>query len=343
MGAMAARFFVGLLFPVCLLSAFGADDCAFWVWHRRDPLHAEERQLLADMGASLLWHVGELHLGDGRSPAHWLWREDLPEEGAIPVVRLSLQGGGEPFDQPELVKSLAGLADRRGRLQIDCDCPDRLLPRYTQFLKQLRKLVPHLSATALAGWSHNAVFRALQENVEQLDVMFYDLFPDAPLGSENPSPIPLLDDRVFARQLESWGECKIPWRAGLPNFSRITVFDSSGHSLGNIRNWTWCDVVFEPRLKFLYVAGPGLILMKAQSDLVVAKTPIKSGSYVAIRQVDGEMLCRALVEVKKCNARGPAFFRLPDSTDPSGWSLEQLRQWFNGSKEGARLRLKKVR
>lgn len=297
------------------------------------------------MRASLLWHVGELDLAD-TSPAdahhpqaRWRWRDALPEPGALPVIRLNLSGA-EPFKQAGLVENLSTLADAQGRLQIDCDCPDRLLHEYARFLGDLRKRVPHLSATALAGWSGHTAFRELQESVEGLDVMFYDLTPDVPrISPENP-PYPLLDAQVFARQLASWQGCKVPWRAGLPNFSRVTVFDATGRSLGQIRNWTWDEVIFQPRLKFVSTPAPGLVLLKASGDLVMAETPIKAGAFVAARWVDRETLARVMDMVKKSNSAGLVFFRLPDSSDPSGWSVSQLREIKEGRVEGAKFRLR---
>jgi len=334
------RFYVAVCW-LLVSSAVGADVCSFWVWHRCDPLRTEERKALTEMGGSLLWHVGELDLASGASPARWRWRDALPEAGAVPVVRLNLSGA-EPFKEAGLVESLAGLADAPGRLQIDCDCPDRLLHEYARFLGDLRKRVPHLSATALAGWSGHAAFRALQESVERLDVMFYDLAPDAPhIGPKNP-PNPLLDERVFGGQLAAWQGCKVPWRAGLPNFSRVTVFDATGCFLGQIRNWTWDEVIFQPRLKFICAPAPGLLLLQASGDLVMAETPIKTGTFVVVRWVDRDVLVRALAVVKKGASSGLVFFRLPDSSDPSGWSLSQLRELMEGRGETAKLRLRKV-
>jgi len=328
---------VALSLWILTTSAFGAENCSFWVWNRRDPLREAERVALQGMPAELLWHVGELDLGVA---PRWRWRDALPEPGAIPVVRLNLNGS-DPFKQVGSVENLSGLADAKGRLQIDCDCPDRLLNKYARFLGELRKRVPHLSASALARWSGHAAFHALQESVEELDVMFYDLSPDAPhIGPDNP-PKPLLAEGVFAAQLASWQGCKVPWRAGLPNFSRVTVFDATGRSLGQIRNWTWDEVIFQPRLKFVSAPSPGVVLMKAAGDFVMAETPIKAGAFVSIRWVDRDALSRSLAMVKKSTSAGPVFFRLPDSSDPSGWSISQISGMMQGQVEDARGDLRK--
>ncbi len=233
------------------------------------------------------------------------------------------------------------MANPDGHLQMDCDCPDRLLESYARFLGELRKRVPHLSATALAGWSGHAAFSSLQRSVEELAVMFYDLKPDAPRISPDCPPAPLLDSRELAAELKAWSTSKVPWWAGLPNFSRVSVYSADGRPRGQIRNWSWDEIVFQPRLKIVSSPAAGVVLMKATEDLVLAETPIESGSFVALRQVDAENLRVALEAVRHSPAKGSIFFRLPDSTDPSGWSVSQLKEWMKGDASSANLKLRR--
>ncbi len=321
-----------------LPSAARAGEFAFWVWHRNAPLSPMEYSVLEKASTSLFWHVGELDAGDAK--LNWRFRNKLPQAGAIPVIRLNLNGT-DPFKCPALTDNLVAMADPDGRLQIDCDCPDRLLKYYARFLGELRKRVPHLSATALAGWSRSEAFPHLQDSVEELAVMFYDLQPDALQSGPESPPAALLVPRKLAAELESWSSCKTPWRAGLPNFTRVTVFDTSGRSRGQIRNWSWDEIVFQPRLKFISSPESGLVLLRATGNVVLAATPVESGSLIAIRWVDAQRLRDALDAVKRSSAKGPIFFRLPDSTDPSGWSASQLVEWMNGEVLTPKLRLRK--
>ena len=304
------------------MAAFAAEPPGFWVWHRRDALRVDERAAVQAAHATLYWHVGELALSG--STARWRWREAAPAEaGAIPVLRLDLIGL-QPLRQPGLAESLAKLADAAGRLQVDCDCPDRLLSEYAVFFCELRRRVPHLSATALAGWSGKPGFAELQTAVESLAVMFYDLEPDpARIGPEAP-PLPLLAPRAFAKRLASWAACKTRWQAGLPNFSRISVYNPDGRCLGHVRNWTWDEVTFQPRLKFDAAPAPGVVLLRATANLVIAETPVKAGARVAVRCVDRQALASALDLIQGSRASGVVWFRLPDSSDASGASVIQL-------------------
>lgn len=324
-----------LLLVIAAAEAKGASSTAFWVWHRRDSLTSEERTAVSASDAKLFWHVGELALSG--STAQWRWREAMPPEvDAVPVVRIDLTGAA-PFSQAALANTLVAMADKDGRLQIDCDCPDRLLGDYASFLVELRRRVPHLSATALAGWSEKPAFEDLQKAVESLAVMFYDLQPDPGQVNASSPPVALLDPTAFARRLARWDACRIPWLAGLPNFSRVTLYDSSGHFLGHVRNWRWDELVFQPRLKFETAPSPVTIMLRAAADCMLADVPVKSGALVAVRWAECESLAQGLDLVRKSHASGVAWFRFPDSSDASGWSVAQLRELR--SKPSLRLRV----
>ena len=317
--------------PVCA----SAEERAFWVWHRRDALSEAERTAITASRAVLFWHVGELVVSG--TAASWRWRDAAPPEStAVPVVRLELAGKA-PLDQPGLVELLVPLADAAGRLQVDCDCPDRLLAEYAAFLKRLRAKVPHLSATALAGWAARPEFAALAKSVERLAVMFYDLRPDPPRLQTGRSitkladgsvpgamPLPILERESFRRELASWNACRTPWLAGLPNFFRITVYDAAGRCLGHIRNWNWDEVIFQRALRYEAILAPGLLMLSATADCVIAETPVRAGQWLAVRWPDRVELTGALDAVARSNATGVAWFRFPDSSDASGWSVAQL-------------------
>ena len=302
--------------------AHAASPPGFWVWHRRDALRSEEREAVKRAGATLFWHVGELAVSN--AGARWRWREDAPPEaGAIPVVRIDLSGTN-PLNRPEVADEVVQLANRAGQLQIDCDCPDRLLDSYATFLADLHRRVPHLSVTALAGWSRRPAFPALQAAVEWIAVMFYDLQPDPVRIGPGAPPLPLVDPATFARQLAAWDACRIPWRAGLPNFSRVSVYNPAGGCLGHIRNWSWDELTFQPRLKFESAPAPGVVTLRVAGDFVLGESTVKSGRCIALRWPELNALASAVDAVGRSRATGFVWFRLPDSSDASGWSVAQL-------------------
>lgn len=297
-------------------------DTAFWVWHRTTPLSDSEfSELRAMKVRELFWHVGELENPDGAW--HWKILTNLPpsppEIKVVPVVRLG-STVREPFDENGTRSLLAQLARFPGaELQLDMDCPDRLLAEYAQVLNQIHERVPRLSATALAGWSERPEFAALQASVSELLPMFYDLVQDT-AGAE---PLPLLDAKKVGAALHTWGACKIPWRAGLPNFARVTSYDRSGISRGHLRNFLWSDLCFDRALATLS-SSLGVTRFHVDAETRIASAVLAKDTLLTARWPDRAALATAVSDAHMARAEGVIFFRLPDETEASGWSLRQL-------------------
>ena len=274
----------------------------------------------------LFWHVGELETRAG----HWHWRRRpiaLPKCAVhlVPVLRLD-PTMREPFRAEALEELLALLkteiaTQHWNELQIDCDTPDRLLDSYAAALGQIHRLVPRLSVTALAGWSRDQSWPALQQAVAEIFPMFYDLKPDP-----NGQPLPLLSQSETDAQLHEWSACRIPWRAGLPNFARLTVYDQAGKSRGHIRDWQPNDLSFNRALADGETTGSGTVLLRPKEAINLNGTPIAAGETLAARWPDRAVLAHAIRQSETAKARGIVYFRLPDGSAGGGWSLAQLQQ-----------------
>jgi len=309
-------------------SSASAFETAFWAWQRSEPLSDSERTELSAQGVhAIYWQIGELeNVGET-----WRWkaRFALPQSrGAelnfVPVVRLESREKS-PFSKTSiesLLGALSAVAKNAGELQLDYDAPDRLVEEYAAALKKIHTLVPKLTITALPGWSRSPVLRILESSVDELLPMLYDFEPDPTV--EGAAPRPLLDPEKLERLLAEWNECRIAWRAGLPSFARVTLFDLSGKSRGHIREWNWDDLCFNSSLATLRPAALGLTVLKATAAARVTNTPVKADQLLVVRWPDRAGLLRVLDRVKRTRARGVVFFRLSDSTAPSGWSLRQL-------------------
>lgn len=309
-----------------------AADLDFWVWHRAQPLKEEERAPLKSLGVkTLYWHVGEMEIRSGQ----WRWKAPPKEiqglaEGirVVPVVRLNCEER-QPFPAASLAhlqEELAPVAGKGGSLQLDFDCPDRLLPDYATALREIRQAVPHLSITALAGWPRTAGFAAITGAVEEIAPMFYDLQADPTGVTVEAPPPPLLDPAQFEAVLQPWKACPIPWRAGLPAFARLTVFDRTGHSRGQIPNWDWDDLCFHKSLHTLAPTRLGVTLLRPDADVRVASTPVLKDEIVASRFTDRAALAQAISLARAAGSAGIILFRLPDGTAPAGCSLGDLAE-----------------
>ena len=337
------RGWFGVRIPIALAlgaalfcSSANAFETAFWVWQRSEPLSdAERAELFAQGVRTIYWQAGELeNLG-----ATWRWKARFPlpptssaELRCVPVVRLESRERSPftPASLEALVSALSIVTKGADELQIDYDAPDRLVEEYAAALKKIHALVPKLGITALPGWSRTAVLRVLEGSVDELLPMLYDFEPDPVV--EGAAPLPLLDPEKLERSLAAWSQCQIAWRAGLPSFARVTLFDPSGKSRGHIRDWSWDDLCFNKSLATRRPIALGVTLFKARAATRVTNTPVKVDQLLAVRWPDRAGLRRVVDQVKKTNARGLVFFRLPDSTAPSGWSLRQLGHLDAGPK-----------
>ncbi len=345
--------------------ATAGQERSFWVWNRAESLTPAERDALQAAGVGrLYWQVGELELHG--SDLALRCTALLPPVGAagpapevIPVVRVSTSiRSPEQFSGEALGRALqpvAGAAPGH-ELQLDFDCPDRLLPVYAERLRTARAVagIGRLTITALAGWANAAASEALWPAVDAVFPMLYDVetdpAPAAEAGSDRPGapsacqPRPLLDLGVLDAELRSWQRCPIPWFAGLPVFSRITLYEPSGRSRGHPRRWDWEDLVFNPALLLDRTPANGTTVLRATRPTTVADSPVPTGGYVAVRAAELTALRGSIGAAAAAGARGVVFFRLPEPSGPEpvtdgGWSLAQLLALLKPPPEDAAPRL----
>jgi hypothetical protein len=320
-----------------------AHDVRYWVWQRDDPLDERELiELAAQRVDTVYWQVGELE----NVGTTWRWkaRFSLPTSDAVrirlvPVVRL-VSRERQPFSDPStaaLVASLSAATAKRDELQLDYDAPDRLLADYAAALKRIHDLVPRLTIAALPHWSRVDHLRLLEPNVDELLPMLYDFEAEPTL--KNQSPLPLMSPAKISKLIETWRACRKPWRAGLPVFARISVYDVNQKLRGQIRNWNWDELCFNRSFQLANDGQFGATILRAKATTSVANTAINPGEDVVVREVDRGALRAAVSETLRAGARGVVFFRLPDSTASSGWSLHQL----GNLEAGPRLILQKRR
>jgi hypothetical protein len=313
-----------LLLRVGCAVAFGFDP-EYWAWQRNEPPSAAEMQELEAQGVRAIhWQIGELV----QNGAAWRWsaRFDRPANTAalrfVPVVRLESQERS-PFTaqaNESLFSALASATKGADELQIDYDAPDRLLRDYAATVKELHKLVPRVTITALPHWARSSAAREFRGAADELLVMLYDFEPDPKGGA----PLPLIVPEEIDRYLAEWNEVQIPWRVGLPIFARMTVFDADGKSRGHVRTWNWDDVCFSSALAIATPTHLGVTTFRAKRDTRVDNAAVRAGQLVTARLPDRAALSRAESAARKTSARGVVFFRFPDSTDLSGWSLRQV-------------------
>jgi hypothetical protein len=242
----------------------------------------------------------------------------------VPVVRL-VSKEHQPFSDGSitaLLASLSSVSANYDELQLDYDAPDRLLADYAVVLKRIHGLVSRLTIAALPHWSRADYLKLLESNVDELLPMLYDFEAEPVL--KNQSPLPLISPEKISKLIESWHPCRKPWRAGLPVFARLSVYDADRKLRGQIRNWNWDELCFNPSFQMVDGGQFGASILCATKSTSIANTTIHQGDEVIVREVDRTGLRGAISSALRAGAQGIVFFRLPDSTASSGWSLHQL-------------------
>ena len=245
----------------------------------------------------------------------------------VPVIRLSsfVENPFNPTAVQSLQKRVSEVAT--DEVQFDMDCPARLLGEYAHALKLIHGQVKRLSSTALVSWIHSPFFEQFESSVDELVPMFYDTEIDPPVDAKS-MPLPLVESPKLKAQLAAWSACAIPWKAGLPNFSRITEYSrKDGLSRGHVRDWSWDQICFNPKLVPVTNTQNGTTLLRATDRTLIGNSPVQAGDLVGLRWPDRDALASAVQEVERTKAVGIVYFRLPDSSAPSGWSLKQLQRF----------------
>ncbi|MDB6076988.1 MAG: hypothetical protein JWO82_735 [Akkermansiaceae bacterium] len=288
----------------------------FWIWHRSSPLSVRETAALAALGRPRLYRqIVEFGWRDGQWRARPL-SERAPElpAGTLPVVRLD--PGAETLERPDTAGMLAkwlrfyfpqGHPDA---LQLDYDCPVRLLPQYAAMIAQLRRDLglKEISVTALASWISAPELPALGRAVEEMVPMFYDMTPDGSASIKAGFAVPMAGAEA-AKWIALWKDCRTPWRAGLPDFERLSLFDPNGSPAGHLRQWSPEDL-----LDAAVTAMPathGGAFFRIDRDAGMRGTALHAGQVLVWRAPGDDELRAMIAASVDAGARGVVWFALP--------------------------------
>lgn len=329
---------------------------AFWVWNRESPLTEIELAQLKRAGVeTIYWQIAELEIRAERLSSKARWTLPPSTEGIsfLPVIRLESSildpAQIDPFDLVKWVKN-AGVEDA---LQFDYDCPERLLSSYAKLLRSFRQQFGNLqlSSTALASWCESAKWSEVEAELDEVFPMFYDALPEVTQKTVRPDQARVLVDAVYVSSLiDQWSEMsKIPWQAGLPNFTRLSIFRKS-QAKGHIRDWHLEELLVNPALRYQgrgQSEQSGISLFEVESDTSVGGISLQAGDWLCLRICDREALRQVLQPVDKSSATGVVWFQLArQGLASSGWSLGEIENRFSGkpdlqvSLQGDRLVLK---
>lgn len=300
------------------------DSPGFWIWNRYTPLSENSVQQLQDAGPSTIcWLFAEIP-ASGDSPRKQLNPSLLDQLAATPVIRLPV--GNDTLTSASirtaLRKSCHTLFHNSSgniRLQLDYDCPASGLVAYANLLGSLRQEfhIDQLSVTALASWIDAPGFATLAAAVDEFAPMFYDLEPDLPADIIASNPLPMVDASTL-RWIEKWQRCPRPWRVGLPNFQRLSLFRADGHLIGHLQRWSPDTILSHPSLKLSPDSTPSILQFSVTANTHISQVALKPGQLLIWRMPEQSIILRALDTARSAGARGCLWFAHPDSA-PLPW------------------------
>jgi hypothetical protein len=290
----------------------------FWVWHRGSEFNAEEIAALAASGNGRIYRqIGEFGTRNGRwSPRPVVGGASMNLGSAIPVLRLD--AGNALLETPGAAEAVARWLrfhrqdHRWERLQIDYDCPERLLARYSRFLSELREalVVRELSATALAGWIHSPRLKSLARAVDEMVPMFYDLQADEPAAVASGTFRPLVGTET-CEWIRKWSACGIHWRAGLINLQRLSLFRADGRLVGHLRQWSPEDLIERRELEPVSGSDSNSAAWRVVRDGMIRGTRLAKDQVLVWRVPGDQATLEALTCARTSGAASIVWFALP--------------------------------
>lgn len=293
------------------------DVPAYWVWNQTTPPPSNSEQLY-------------LQVAEFTQDSVKILQNDLPTSRCTAVIRLP--PGRSTLEDPQQKQRLLSYLDEISprRLQLDYDCAASDLALYRRLLESIRsRLDPEfLSITALASWISVPEFHELARSVDEVTPMFYDLEADQAAEILANSPCPLVDSTTLS-WIERWQHCPVSWRAGLPNYQRLSLFDSSGNLIGHLQQWSPSELGQLPGLSPLSEEHDSVTFLVKQSQ-VYRGVNLARNHLLVWRCPDEDQTALAISAARMAGASGLIWFAHPDSSPVAWHSLPHLATITSG-------------
>lgn len=340
--AAGAAVFVlgGHFFSKPRILAVGEVPVAFWAWRNQAPSNAEVQNTFEKTNASTLFlRAGQFDRVSGSVERIRPVSGTLPSSVEIHLVYNGTRRFLSEWDEMESADIAAAVAEtfqadstraandhaNVAGLQLDLDVPTRLLPKYAEALRHLRKFLPpetKLSITGLPTWTTSDEISAVLAAVDFWIPQCYG----ASIPTKATNRVPISSPSSVEHTIAAVRRLGKPFYAGLAAYSYAILYDTNGNSVelrGDIdpaeaarndqlelvetQNFGVGDTAAE--LRYVYWAKGDLVLdgliMRPGETLVFDLPSAASlqASARAVRENAGEMLL------------GICIFRLPTGDD----------------------------
>ena len=322
------RFWTAL--PLLLLGRPLADPVpptyGMWYWHMPFRVTGDDLVHLRKMGVDTLYVRAGTFSSDGKRavtilPQTW----ETPAPGMGVVLTMNFDPGLVSHLETIPAETLAGdvarglLRAREGAkgvrfagYQLDVDCPTRLLPRYADLLRRVRRRVPGpFSITALPTWLNSSNVVELADAVDFIAPQFYENRTGRTLEDLKP----VSDPAALRSGLLTLRGLRVPFRIGIAAYGHALLYDPRGRIAGMYNGLSPEDAMRHPALR---VEAGGALEGERRLVLRAVRSDVNgrgAGARIAYVLPTPEALRRQLAvyrEQAPPNALGPILYRFPE-------------------------------
>ena len=159
--------------------------------------------------------------------------------------------------------------------------------------------------------------------------MFYDLKIDQPEHIRADDPLAMITPETLS-WINKWKRCPVTWRAGLPNFQRLTLFESSGKLVGHLQRWSPAHLSRIPGLHPLPQKSSNSMTFEVSLKTSYHGVSLSPGQRLIWRVPGEDNTLRALTSAQEAGASGIIWFAHPDSTPVTWHSVTHLASLQKG-------------
>ncbi len=237
----------------------GALETSYWYWHTPYTLSPDDLAGLKKLGVRQLFGRAGTFTKDGERllpsvpqkfeapdfPIHLVYNFDagaiahLGEFRAADMAKVI----AEQFEKDRAACGQAHI-EVRG-IQLDIDCPTRVLPVYAALLREVRAQLPKktaLSITALPTWFGSDDLRQVVEEVDFYAPQFYEGSAAETVNDKRT----ISDIEGMRKGLREAAKLGRPFYVGVPGYGRALLYDEKGRLLGGYRTLSLDDAARHP-------------------------------------------------------------------------------------------------
>ena len=224
-------------------------------------------------------------------------------------------------------------------LQLDLDCPSRLLPKYAELCREVKGRVGKatLSVTGLTSWLTESGLDDLVGAIDRFVPQFYE----GRLPQRFQDDVPVSDADRYLAAIERLSRLDRPYLVGIAAYGQALLFDPKGKLAGTYRGLSIADAFRHPSLRLdssREVAG------ERHVRFVAVRPDARGrglGYGILFRLPTPASFAAALEAVRRdrpVNCLGAAIFRLPEEGEAATLPIATMTAVIAGRKPSPRIR-----